>query len=96
MIKELGLMLNDYYSIELPSNILEELLDSDNWLHREVGDGCAADTMVREVALEHFCRYYKIPTWPTHGDTAKYKAAFCSALKAKVIELGGKFHIQGV
>ena len=94
IVKATSNMFQDYFAITLPDAEIWKLLDADRWLRKEVKDGCVTDTMVRDVAIELFCRTNGIPNWPMYGDTNEYKDAFYPKLKAKVIELGGKFNMH--
>ena len=81
-------VLDDYYSIKIPSQMLKEILIQDIELAYEVYTDGIRDTCQRELMVDATLRYMGLRSWPINGEGDKVMKDFVAELKEKSSKFG--------
>ena len=90
MIADCAYVLNNYHGIDLPNEVIRQVLESDTELHEAIRDGAATDTWVRDMLIDRVCHLLQISDYPCYGDTHEYSEIFWTSLKLALEAVGGK------
>lgn len=90
MIADCAYVLNNYYCIDLPDEVIRQVLESDTELQDEIRDGAATDTHVRDMLIGCVCRRLEVSDYPCYGDTHEYTENFWNSMKSALEAVGGK------
>lgn len=83
-------VLSDYYGIEIPRNVLVELLQANLDLAMETFTGGISDTCQRELLAHALLRKIGAPEWPCYGDSKEAYNKFIADLPGHLAKVGGK------
>ena len=90
MIADCAYVLNNYYCIDLPDEVIRQVLERDTELQDQIRSGAATDTYVREMLIDRVCHLLQISNYPCYGDTHEYSEIFWTSLKLALEAVGGK------
>jgi hypothetical protein len=90
MIADCVYVLNNYHGIDLPDEVIRQVLESDTELQDEIRDGAATDTYVRDILIGCVCRRLEVSDYPCYGDTHEYAENFWNSMKSALEAVGGK------
>ena len=90
MIADCVYVLNNYHGIDLPDEVIRQVLESDTELRDEIRDGAATDTHVRDMLIGCVCRRLEVSDYPCYGDTHEYAENFWNSMKSALEAVGGK------
>ena len=90
MIVDCTYVLNNYHGIDLPDEMIRQVLECDTELHEAIRDGAATDTWVRDMLIDCVCRRLQVSNYPCYGDTHEYSEIFWTSLKLALEAVGGK------
>lgn len=90
MIADCVYVLNNYHGIDLPDEVIRQVLESDTELQDEIRDGAATDTHVRDILIGCVCRRLEVSDYPCYGDTHEYAENFWNSMKSALEAVGGK------
>ena len=90
MIVDCTYVLNNYHGIDLPNEVIRQVLESDTELHEAIRDGAATDTWVRDMLIDCVCRRLQVSNYPCYGDTHEYTENFWNSMKSALEAVGGK------
>lgn len=90
MIADCVYVLNNYHGIDLPDEVIRQVLESDTELQDEIRDGAATDTHVRDMLIGCVCRRLEVSDYPCYGDTHEYTENFWNSMKSALEAVGGK------
>lgn len=90
MIADCAYVLNNYYCIDLPDDVIRQALVYDMELQDVIRCGEATDTYVREMLISQVCNQLQISDYPCYGDTHEYTENFWNSMKSALEAVGGK------
>lgn len=90
MIADCAYILNNYHCIDLPDEMIRQVLECDTELQDEIRSGAATDTCVRDMLIDRVCHLLQISNYPCYGDTHEYSEIFWTSLKLALEAVGGK------
>lgn len=90
MIADCVYVLNNYHGIDLPDEVIRQVLESDTGLQDEIRDGAATDTHVRDTLIGRVCGRLEVSDYPCYGDTHEYAENFWNSMKSALEAVGGK------
>jgi hypothetical protein len=76
-------VLEDYYSMKIPSSMLKEILSQNIELAYEVYTDGIRDTCQRELIVDATLRYMGLRSWPINGEGDKVMKEFVESLNEK-------------
>jgi hypothetical protein len=82
-LSEANRVLDHYYGIKIPENILKEVLSKDILLSFEAYTGGISDTGQREELIDSVLRHIGMSRWPLNMDSEEYKNKFYQELQSK-------------
>lgn len=83
-------VLHDYFSIEVPDELLVKIISNDGQLLGEVLDESIRDTYARDLLIGQVLEHIGMQAWPTYGDSNEYKEAFDKELPLQLAKFGGR------
>ena len=90
MIADCAYVLNNYHGIDLPDEVIRQVLESDMELQDEIRGGAALDTCVRDMLIDRVCSQLQVSNYPCYGDTHEYTENFWNSMKSALEAVGGK------
>lgn len=81
-------VLSDYYSIQVPHEMIKEVLAKDIKLAFEIYTNGVRDTCQRSVFIDSILSHIGMRSWPTNGEGTKIMMNFSIELKQKAEQVG--------
>ena len=77
-------MLDFYYGLQVPHNIIEALISR----HPKYKTEYPSDTDVREMFCDDLLKYIGVGAWPCYRDSVEYKTNFFNMLDIQCAKFG--------
>jgi len=85
-------MVSDYTGADMSERSIREIVFTNNThLLCEILEWGVEDTEVRSDIIGAVTTYFQLPSYPTYGDTERYKKLFFELFEEKVTEHEHKF-----